>query len=117
VPFITTHVLDTSIGRPAAGIRVVLERGGASNEWNYLGDGETDADGRVRALLEDDAAAEPGLYRLVFDSGTYFRSRGTPAFYPSIVVTFEVPAPIEPVAHFHVPLLLSPFGYTTYRGS
>jgi 5-hydroxyisourate hydrolase len=117
VASITTHVLDTSTGRPAAGIRVVLERGGGSNGWEYVGAGEADVDGRVRTLVEEGIAAEPGLYRLVFDSRGYFGSRGIPAFYPSIVVTFEIPAPMDPVAHFHLPLLLSPFGYTTYRGS
>ena len=117
VPSITTHVLYTSTGRPAAGIRVVLERGDGSNEWERVGGGEADADGRVRTLVEEGVAVEPGLYRLVFDSRGYFGSRGIPAFYPSIVVTFEIPAPMDPVSHFHVPLLLSPFGYTTYRGS
>ena len=117
VPSITTHVLDTSIGRPAAGVRVVLERGGQSSAWQLVGHGETDADGRLRSLMEDAAVVEPGVYRLVFDSRAYFETRGVRSFYPSIVVTFEVHEPADAGAHYHVPLLLSPFGYTTYRGS
>lgn len=117
VPSITTHVLDTSIGRPAAGIHVVLERGGQASEWQLIGRGEADADGRVRSLMEDSAAVAPGLYRLVFDARGYFKSRGVRTFYPSIVVTFDVPEPAEAGVHYHVPLLLSPYGYSTYRGS
>ena len=117
VPSITTHVLDTSIGRPAAGIHVALERGGQATEWRVIGHGEADADGRVRTLMDDVTAVVPGLYRLVFDAQGYFRSRGVRTFYPSIVVTFDVPEPAESGVHYHVPLLLSPFGYSTYRGS
>ena len=117
VPSITTHVLDTSIGRPATGIQVVLERGGQSAQWQFVGHGEADADGRVRSLMKEGDQVEPGLYRLVFDTRTYFKARRVQTLYPSIVVTFEVPEPVEPGAHYHVPLLLSPFGYTTYRGS
>jgi 5-hydroxyisourate hydrolase len=117
VPSITTHVLDTSIGRPAAGIQVVLERGGQSAQWQFVGHGEADADGRVRSLMKEGDPVEPGLYRLVFDTRSYFKARRVQTLYPSIVVTFEVPEPVEPGAHYHVPLLLSPFGYTTYRGS
>jgi len=111
---ITTHVLDTALGRPAAGVAIVLERGGGQGQWQLVGHGETDADGRLRTLVPDDPPLTPGLYRLVFDTRRYFDSLGVRAFYPSVVVIFEV-APGE--AHYHVPLLLSPFGYTTYRGS
>ncbi len=114
---ITTHVLDTSIGRPAAGVRVVLERGGKSSEWQVVGHGETDADGRLRSLMTDETPLEAGLYRLVFDTRRYFEGRGVRAFYPSVIITFEVADEANGVAHYHVPLLLSPFGYTTYRGS
>lgn len=114
---ITTHVLDTSIGRPAASVGVVLERGGKSSEWRLVGQGETDADGRLRTLMADRAPLDPGLYRLVFDTRRYFEGRGVRAFYPLVIITFEVVEDVAMNAHYHVPLLLSPFGYTTYRGS
>jgi len=119
---ITTHVLDTSLGRPAAGVRVVLERGGKSSEWQIVGHGETDTDGRLRTLMADQAPLDAGLYRLVFDTRRYFEGRGVRAFYPSVIITFEVApedanAVAKNAAHYHVPLLISPFGYTTYRGS
>jgi 5-hydroxyisourate hydrolase len=106
---ITTHVLDTARGRPAAGVAVALERGGT-----LLARGATDGDGRVRDLLPADLRLEPGSYRLVFDTGAYFAAQGTDAFYPEVAVVFAVR---EGGEHFHVPLLLSPFGYSTYRGS
>jgi 5-hydroxyisourate hydrolase len=102
-----------SLGRPAVGVAVVLERGG-QNQWTVVGHGATDADGRVRTLMEGDAPPTPGLYRLVFDTRRYFDGRGVQSLYPSVVVIFEV-APNE--SRYHIPLLLSPFGYTTYRGS
>jgi 5-hydroxyisourate hydrolase len=111
---ITTHVLDTSRGCPAAGIRVVLERRAGEDRWATVGSGETDADGRLRGLLADGAALAPGVYRLIFDTHRYFEARGIRAFYPQVVVVFET-TPDD--AHYHVPLLVSPFGYTTYRGS
>jgi 5-hydroxyisourate hydrolase len=108
---ITTHVLDTASGRPAAGIHVLLEalHGGG---WDSVGQGTTDGDGRLRTLLSE--PPHPGAYRLVFDTRAYFESRGTVGFYPEVVITFEVMAGER---HYHVPLLLSPFGYSTYRGS
>jgi 5-hydroxyisourate hydrolase len=106
---LTTHVLDTSSGRPAAEVGVRLERreGGA---WALLSEKRTDADGRVRDLLD---RVQPGVYRLTFDTGGYFRRRGLTTFFPEAAVTFEV----RDAAHHHVPLLLSPFGFSTYRGS
>ena len=106
---ITTHVLDTSRGRPAAGVPVRLERGGA-----MLGSGRTDADGRLRDLLPPHIPLHAGVYRLVFETGVYFREAGVEAFYPHVSIDFEVR---DPAQHHHVPLLLSPFGYSTYRGS
>ena len=110
---ITTHVLDTSLGRPAGGIGVTLERreGGA---WIGIGRGRTDDDGRCKELLPKGVALQPAIYRLSFDSAAYFGARGLPTFYPEVSVVFEVR---EPAQHHHVPLLLSPFGYSTYRGS
>jgi 5-hydroxyisourate hydrolase len=110
---ITTHVLDTARGRPAAGIAVRLERLSGAG-WSTIAERITDADGRVRDLLPPDAPAAPGRYRLVFDTGRYLAAAGTRVFYPEIAVAFEVHDGAE---HHHVPLLLSPYGYSTYRGS
>ncbi|HJS95572.1 MAG TPA: hydroxyisourate hydrolase [Solirubrobacteraceae bacterium] len=104
---ISTHVLDTSRGRPAAGVPVVLERA-VNGHWEPVGRGTTDADGRARDLLS--SVPEEGRYRLTFDTGAYLPT----GFYPEVTVTFVVEAGEE---HYHVPLLLSPFGYSTYRGS
>ena len=111
---ITTHVLDTSTGRPAAGVEVQLDRQGAQGEWNFMGRGATDADGRLRTLLPSDAGSLEGTYRLVFQTGAYFVRSGAPAFYPFVIVVFTASSAEH---HYHVPLLLSPFGYSTYRGS
>jgi 5-hydroxyisourate hydrolase len=117
VSAITTHVLDTSIGRPAAGLRVVLERRGTNSEWRILGHGETDEDGR-HTLMDDHTALEAGIYRLVFDTREYFEARGAHTLYPSVIIIFEVVEDgARHAARNHIPLLLSPFGYTTYRGS
>jgi len=104
VTSLSTHVLDTARGRPAVGVRVTLHRG---DEAGDVAAGRTDADGRLR--LADELA--PGAYRLTFATGDYL---GAQAFYPRVTVEFTVDAG-EP--HYHVPLLLSPFGYSTYRGS
>jgi 5-hydroxyisourate hydrolase len=108
---ISTHVLDTSRGCPAAGVSVVLERA-VDSGWQPAGRGTTDADGRVSDLLS--SAPQGGCYRLTFDTGAYFRAVGTAGFYPEVSVTFVVG---DGAGHNHVPLLLSPFGYSTYRGS
>ena len=110
---ITTHILDTSLGRPAAGVPVVLHAKTPAGDWKELGRGSTDNDGRLRTLMADTALAE-GMYRLTFDTSAYFGNRQTPTFYPKITVEFEVR---DATSHYHVPLLLSPFGYSTYRGS
>lgn len=111
---ITTHVLDTAYGEPGRGIGVVLSRLASAGSWETVGEGTTDADGRLRSLVSAETAVAPGVYRLVFDTASYFARRGVPALYPEIIVVFET-APGQ--AHYHVPLLLSPFGYTTYRGT
>lgn len=111
---ITTHVLDTSRGRPAADLGVTLERierGGVSTE---LGRGRTDSDGRARSLLPEGAEAAPGRYRLRFDTGAWFAEQGLEGFFPQVTVEFELG---EAGRHCHVPLLLSPYGYSTYRGT
>jgi 5-hydroxyisourate hydrolase len=109
---ITTHVLDTSRGRPAAGVRVELHRKSGEN-WKPVGGGSTDANGRCNNLMGE-GQPEAGTYRLVFHAAAYYQALHTEAFYSEIPVIFEVS---DPSAHYHVPLLLSPFGYSTYRGS
>lgn len=110
---ITTHVLDTAGGKPASGMKVSLEVLSAGSGWTQVAWGTTDADGRVRELLPDPYLAER-RYRLVFDTAAWFQSRNIEVFYPVVIVVFEI---ADPLQHYHVPLLLSPFGYSTYRGS
>lgn len=110
---ITTHVLDTSRGRPAAGIGVRLERWQAP-AWTALGHSRTDVDGRCRDLLPPSAQLEAGRYRLVFDTAAYFAGLALTAFFLEVAVDFAVD---DLAASYHVPLLLAPHGYTTYRGS
>ena len=110
---VTTHVLDVSLGRPAANVAVILEAQSVGGNWAELARGATDADGRLREW----AAAKTvpaGAYRLTFDTGAYFTARKIASLYPQIVIVFEVHDAQE---HYHIPLLLSPFGYSTYRGS
>jgi 5-hydroxyisourate hydrolase len=103
---VSTHVLDSVLGRPAAGVAVRLLAGD-----DLVAEGVTDADGRCR-LTEQPTAAGP--HRLVFDTGAWFAAQDREAFYPEVVLTFAVR---EPAEHHHVPLLLAPFAYSTYRGS
>ncbi len=111
---ISTHVLDTSLGRPAAGVRVILEQVDAKGAVVSLGLGATDADGRVRDLVPAGDALDAGEYRLRFDTGDYFAASDRDTFYPSVTVDFRI---TDAGAHYHVPLLVSPFGFATYRGS
>ncbi len=110
---ITTHVLDTATGRPAAGIRVKLFAI-INDQTHQLGAGVTDADGRVLAGLIDSDQFKPGTYQIRFAIEEYFDVTSTECFFPEVTITFKVSTG---QAHYHVPLLLSPFGYTTYRGS
>ncbi len=110
---ITTHVLDTSVGKPAAGIRVTLYHLGDAAERAEVGRGVTNSDGRITDLLPADAKVS-GSYRLEFATAEYFSATGRESFYPRVEILFEVESD---GGHYHVPLLLSPFGYSTYRGS
>jgi 5-hydroxyisourate hydrolase len=115
VSHVTTHVLDTSSGRPAEGVPVVLERAHPSGAgWEVVGRGVTDADGRQRELAPDGRRLAPGRYRLTFDTAAYFTRTGRQAFFPEVAVVFAIG---EDDGHAHVPLLLAPYGYSTYRGS
>ncbi len=110
---ITTHILDVSSGTPARGVPVILERQ-TSSDWEIVGKGATDDDGRLRDLLDAEAILQTGYYRLTFDTETYFAGQHIEGFYPQVTVAFTVR---DAAQHYHVPLLLSPFGYSTYRGS
>lgn len=105
---ISTHVLDTSLGKPAAGVPITLMR---ADNGSTVGSGITDSDGRVKDLAG--APITPGVYRLHFDTSAYFAATSRGTFYPEVAVVFRV----VDDSHHHVPLLLSPFGYSTYRGS
>ena len=110
---ITTHVLDVSLGRPAANVAVLLEMQSEAGAWAEAGRGSTDSDGRCIDLATGkDLPA--GNYRLTFDTGAYFSPRNVASLYPHVSIVFAVKDAQE---HFHIPLLLSPFGYSTYRGS
>jgi len=110
---ITTHILDVSKGSPARGVSVALERQ-TSIGWEIVGKGATDEDGRLRDLLDSEAILQIGNYRLTFDTENYFAQQQIEGFYPQVTVAFAVR---DAAQHYHVPLLLSPFGYSTYRGS
>jgi len=110
---LTTHVLDTSRGKPAGGVPVTLEVRSEDGSWKRLDRGATDADGRA-GMLANEASIPRGVYRLSFDTAAYFSALNVEGFYPEVLVTFEVR---DPSQHYHVPLLLSRYGYSTYRGS
>ncbi|GAB3556233.1 hydroxyisourate hydrolase [Arthrobacter tumbae] len=108
---ITTHVLDTGTGRPAAGVAAALHRLGPDG-WEEIAGGTTDDDGRITSLGPE--ALEAGTFRIDFETGTYFAASETETFFPSVSLIFEL---TDPAQHYHVPLLISPFAYSTYRGS
>lgn len=109
---LTTHVLDTSKGRPAEDISVFLYRQ-HNNEWTEITIGTTNKDGRIPDLLRNDIMLEAGTYKLLFETKEYFDKQGIHSFYPFIEISFIITGN----EHYHVPLLLNPFGYATYRGS
>ena len=110
---ITTHILDIASGKPAGNVPVVLEFE-SDGAWEELGRGTTDKDGRLRDLLPADFNLRAGTYRLSFGTSAYFSAQNIAGFYPTVTVTFIV---TDAAQHYHVPLLLSPYGYSTYRGS
>jgi|SRR4051794_2970897 5-hydroxyisourate hydrolase len=111
---ITTHILDVSRGRPASGVAVTLEMQTSAQSWEIIGKGETDADGRLKELLSPTHVLAEGVYRLTFDTKSYFAAQQLESFYPEVKIVFMV---ANATQHYHVPLLLSPYGYSTYRGS
>lgn len=114
---LTTHILDTTKGKPAQGVTIFLFQ--QNNEdpigigWKQLTLGSTNADGRIPNLLSKEVILEPGIYKLKFETKEYFEKQGVQTFYPFIEITFTITGS----EHYHVPLLLNPFGYSTYRGS
>lgn len=110
---VSTHILNTALGQPAAGVAVVLDRR-AEEIWSLVAEGTTDVDGRAAALLPREIVAAAGLYRLRFATGAYFAGLGVDTLFPEVEVRFEVRAGER---HYHLPLLLTPNSYTTYRGS
>ncbi|HEY4010799.1 MAG TPA: hydroxyisourate hydrolase [Acidobacteriaceae bacterium] len=109
---LSTHILDTSLGKPAAGIEILLEKQRGA-EWRPLARGTTDSDGRCKTLINEHEM-EAAIYRLRFFTSPYFMAQQVTALYPHIDITFEVQ---DPGLHYHIPLLLAANGYTTYRGS
>ena len=105
---ITTHILDTSVGKPAEGVSIRLEKNG-----KLIAKGTTNEDGRISDLLQEHISLEIGHYEMVFDTAGYFSKQNIKTFYPKVVIHFSV----FDSSHYHVPLLLNPFGYSTYRGS
>jgi 5-hydroxyisourate hydrolase len=109
---LTTHILDTTKGRPAAGVTIVLYEPAGDN-WREIARGATNADGRIPDLLPQDKILATSVYKLKFLTQEYFERDGTAHFYPFVEICFTV----ADDSHYHVPLLLNPFGYSTYRGS
>ena len=111
---ISSHVLDTTRGKPAKDVMVRLERKEADGKWVQLKSSRTDEDGRCGQLLPENESLCAGLYRLLFDTASYYAAQNIEPFYPVVEINFQVRTG---ESHFHIPLLLSPNGYTTYRGS
>ena len=111
---ISTHVLDTTLGQPAKNVTVRLEKSESDGRWTFVHSARTDEDGRCKQLLPESEALCPGLYRICFDTASYHDTQKVEGLYPVVEITFQVR---EGETQFHIPLLLSPNGYTTYRGS
>jgi 5-hydroxyisourate hydrolase len=109
---LTTHILDTTKGKPAEGVAIILYQGG-NDEWNEIARGITNSDGRIKNLLSSDSKLQIGIYKMRFETKDYFDKTSTPTFYPYVEIIFD----IQTSEHYHIPLLLNPFGYSTYRGS
>lgn len=110
---ITTHVLDTSLGMPAQGITIKLQKPTGDDLWENITTGVTNEDGRIPGFLDENTILEPGIYRMYFETKPYFDKQGIKGFYPYVPIVFE----IQDTDHYHVPLLLNPYGISTYRGS
>ncbi|HSU28118.1 MAG TPA: hydroxyisourate hydrolase [Chitinophagaceae bacterium] len=109
---ITTHILDTTKGRPAQGVTIILYKG-ENDSWSELARGVTNADGRIPDLVKEGRKIEKGIYKMRFETKDYFDHIQVPTFYPYVEIVFD----IQKEEHYHIPLLLNPYGYSTYRGS
>jgi 5-hydroxyisourate hydrolase len=109
---LTTHILDTTKGKPAEGVTIILFQGG-NDEWTEMVRGITNSDGRIKDLLKNDQALQAGIYKMRFETKDYFDKTSTATFYPYVEIIFD----IQTNEHYHIPLLLNPFGYSTSRGS
>ncbi|HEX8331636.1 MAG TPA: hydroxyisourate hydrolase [Segetibacter sp.] len=109
---LTTHILDTTKGKPAEGVTIILYQGG-NDEWNEIARGNTNSDGRIKDLLDSNNTLQLGIYKMRFETKDYFDKTSTQTFYPYVEIVFD----IQNNEHYHIPLLLNPFGYSTYRGS
>ena len=109
---ITSHILDTTKGKPAQDVTIILY-GGENDEWTELARGKTNMDGRISDLIDKENLLRYGIYKMRFETKDYFDSQQVKTFYPYVEIIFE----IEPEQHYHIPLLLNPYGYSTYRGS
>ena len=111
---ISTHILDVARGAPAGGVEVALASQNTDESWTELSNAWTDQDGRVKPFFLVSEPIQPGTYRLVFDTESYFTTLGVDSFFPQVSIVFRID---DAAQHYHVPLLISPFGYSTYRGS
>jgi 5-hydroxyisourate hydrolase len=111
---ISTHILDTALGKPADAVNVILELQNPDESWTTLSEAWTDDDGRVKPFFLVETHLDAGTYRLVFDVESYYSRLDTDSFYPQVTVVFRIG---DAQQHYHVPLLISPFGFSTYRGS
>ncbi|KAA9345525.1 hydroxyisourate hydrolase [Adhaeribacter soli] len=109
---ITTHILDTTKGKPAVGVTIILSHY-RHTEWVELAEGKTNQDGRIPDLLDNQTELATGIYKMRFETKPYFDAQNTATFYPYIEIIFDITGQ----EHYHIPLLLNPFGYSTYRGS
>lgn len=110
---LSSHILDITRGEPAPGVKVVLSRKDGKNVWTFVDEKQTDANGRISDFLPDNGKDSSGIYKLTFQVAPYFKQLGQESFYPFVEVVFEV----GDAPHYHVPLTLSPYGYSTYRGN
>lgn len=110
---LSSHILDINVGKPASGVKITLSRQEASGHWVEIEERMTDENGRVKDFLESKPTGNEGVYKLTYHVAPYFESQGQDSFYPFIEVVFQ----IKDDAHYHVPITLSPYGYSTYRGS
>ncbi len=110
---LSTHILDITAGQPAPGVTITLTKQDGKDSWKAVAEKVTDGNGRIKDFLEQDGTDHKGIYRLTFHTGPYFASLGQKSFYPFVEVVFE----LVDDEHYHVPITLSPFGYSTYRGN